>query len=79
MLIRIFITTTLLISLISCSSFQAKRLNAEDSDEKSLEITSNWLTKDTEIAVKKILDRMKKHRGLKRYLEFSLPQFQYLL
>lgn len=60
---------SLVISLYSCSSFKAQRLDDKESDEKSLSITNKWLTKDTEIAVNKILKKMKKHKGFQRYLE----------
>ena len=60
-----FITMTVL--LFSCS-FQAKRVGMQESDERALEITDKWVQKDTEQATKDILDKMEKHRGLKRYL-----------
>ncbi|MFZ9000543.1 MAG: hypothetical protein ACO20H_04530 [Bacteriovoracaceae bacterium] len=53
---------------VSCSSFQAERVDSQESDEKALEITDKWLQGDTERVVKEILTVMDKHRGLKRYL-----------
>ncbi len=54
--------------LFSSCSFQAKRVDVEESDEKALEITDKWIQKDTDKAVKEILDKMENHKGLKKYL-----------
>lgn len=54
--------------LQSCSSFKAKRVSAEESDELAMEITDKWVAKDTEIVMEKILLQMNKHKGFKRYL-----------
>lgn len=60
---------TLILGLsFSCSSFKAKRVGAEESDELAMEITDKWVAKDTEIVVKDILEQIKKHRGFQRYL-----------
>ena len=52
--------------LQSCSSFKAKRDSAEESDELAMEITDQWVAKDTEIVIGKILAQMKKHKGFKK-------------
>lgn len=58
---------TLLLSLVSCGGFQAQRVSGDESDEKSLEITDAWVTRDTENSVEEILKKMKEHRGFKNY------------
>lgn len=55
-------------SLTSCSSFKAERVDANKGDEKALEITDKWVLKDTENAVKDILEQISKHKGFQRYL-----------
>ena len=37
---------TLMLSLFSCGGFQAQRVSGDESDEKSLEITDAWVTRD---------------------------------
>lgn len=63
-----FIYALLICTLVSCSSFQAKRVGEQESDEKALGITDKWLSKDTQIVISKILDRMNNHKGFQRYL-----------
>lgn len=58
---------TLLLSLVSCGGFQAQRVSGDESDEKSLEITDAWVTRDTENSVEEMLKKMKEHRGFKNY------------
>ena len=58
----------LILSLVGCSSFKAKRVGAKESDEKAMEITDNWVSEDTRLAVKDILNQMYNHKGLKRYM-----------
>ena len=60
--------SSLLFGLVSCSSFQAQRIDAAASDEKAMEITDKWVATDTQIAVKNLLEQIKNHRGFKRYL-----------
>lgn len=62
------ISILVLFSLVSCSSFQAKRVGSDESDEKALEITDNWVQRDTETVVKKLVEQMHNHRGFKKYL-----------
>ena len=67
-LFKIAILSGLLLSLASCGSFKAQRVDAATSDEKALEITDQWVAADTQIAVKNLLEQIKNHRGFKRYL-----------
>lgn len=52
----------------SCGSFKAKRVDANESDERAMGITDNWVSKDTEIAIQKVLKRIGTHRGFKNWL-----------
>ena len=63
-LIYIFLVFT----LVGCSSFQAKRVGEQESDEKALGITDKWLSKDTQIVISKLLKRMNNHKGFQKYL-----------
>jgi hypothetical protein len=54
--------------LTGCSSFKAERVDGAKGDEKALSITDKWVLKDTETAVKDILDQIQKHKGFQRYL-----------
>ena len=67
-LLKIGLLIGLLLSLASCGSFKAQRVDAATSDEKALEITDQWVAADTQIAVKNLLEQIKNHRGFKRYL-----------
>lgn len=62
--------TLLLLSLslfvTSCGSFKAKRVDANESDEKGLEITDNWMSADTTQAISDIVKQMKAHPGFNR-------------
>ncbi len=58
----------LLFGLVSCGGFQAERVSGDQSDEKSLEITDAWVTRDTENSVETVLQKMKQHKGFKNYL-----------
>lgn len=60
--------TLLSIISTSCSSFKAKRVSADESDEAAMEITDKWVARDTEISVEKILKDIQKHKGFQRYL-----------
>ena len=63
-----FVAITLSILLTSCSSFKAERVDAAKGDEKALAITDKWVLKDTEMAIKDILEQIQKHKGFQRYL-----------
>ena len=56
------------LSLQSCGGFKAKRVSADEGDEKAMEITDKWLQRDTENAIKHALKQISKHRGFQRYL-----------
>jgi uncharacterized protein (TIGR02722 family) len=47
----------------SCGGFKAKRVDANESDEKGLAITDNWMSADTTQAVTDIIKQMKAHPG----------------
>ena len=57
---------TLAILVTSCGSFKAKRVDANESDEKGLAITDNWMSADTTQAVTDILKQMKAHPGFSK-------------
>lgn len=65
---KILLTLSLLISLGACSSFKAKRVDADTSDDEASEITDEWVNRDTEIVIKDVIARMEKHRGFKNYI-----------
>ncbi len=54
--------------LTSCGSFKAKRVSGAESDEKAMDITDNWVAKDTEIAIAKVLEGIQTHRGFRNWL-----------
>ena len=55
------LSLTLLAS--SCGGFKAKRVDANESDEKGLGITDNWMSADTTQAVTDIVKQIKAHPG----------------
>ncbi len=63
-----FVAISMSILLTSCSSFKAERVDGAKGDEKALAITDKWVLKDTEMAVKDILEQIQKHKGFQRYL-----------
>ena len=65
---KLLLLIGLLSTLVSCGGFQAKRVNAEESDEKALEITDKWLSRDTENVVQEILAKINKHKGFQRFM-----------
>lgn len=52
--------------LAGCSSFKAERVGAKESDERSMEITDNWMSEDTRRAVKEVIKQMESHPGFKK-------------
>lgn len=56
------------VSLLSCGSFKAQRVDNSESDEKSMEITDNWMGEDTKRSVEKLITQMKNHRGYQRLM-----------
>ncbi|MBF0300355.1 MAG: hypothetical protein HQK51_16670 [Oligoflexia bacterium] len=67
-LLLIVSSLLLTFSLISCSSFKAERVDAQKSDDKAMEITDKWVSKDTTIAIKEILQQMQDHKGMRRFM-----------
>lgn len=65
----LFIMMTTL--LVSCGGFKAKRVGADEGDEKALEITDKWVDRDTETVVKKTLKQIDGHKSFQRYLARS--------
>ena len=65
---KILIILSLLLSVASCGGFKAKRVSGDESDEQAMEITDKWVVRDTEISVKNVINKMKEHKGFKRYL-----------
>lgn len=65
---NLLISLTLISTLAGCASFKAERVDANESDEKALEITDKWVMRDTENVIKEFLTKMNKHRGFKRYM-----------
>lgn len=61
-------TVAILISITSCSSFKAERLDSKASDEKALTITDQWLQADTETVIRDAMKEMGEHKGLKRHM-----------
>jgi hypothetical protein len=47
----------------SCGGFKAQRVDANESDEKGLAITDNWMSADTTQAVADVVKQMKAHPG----------------
>ncbi|PIK16662.1 hypothetical protein [Halobacteriovorax sp. JY17] len=68
---KILATLLTLLLVTSCGSFQAKRVDSAESDEKAMEITDQWVQGDTERVVKEILENISTHKGFKRYLQKS--------
>lgn len=72
-----FLMTTLTVVLFatSCGSFKAKRVDANESDEKGLAITDNWMSADTTQAIADIIKQMKAHPGFgKMKTRFGTPK-----
>lgn len=71
MSIRLVLSLTMvgiLLALAGCSSFKAQRVDSEKSDEKAMEITNKWVSKDTQIAIQNIMKQMEAHKGFQRYM-----------
>lgn len=58
-------------TLTSCGGFKAKRVGADEGDDKAMEITDKWVDRDTETVVQKTLKDIEKHKGFQRYLARS--------
>lgn len=57
--------------LTSCGGFKAKRVSTNEGDSLGMEITDKWLTTDTELVTKEILEQISKHKGFQRYLAMN--------
>ena len=57
--------------ITACGGFKAKRVGADEGDEKALEITDKWVDRDTETVVKKTLKQIDGHKSFQRYLARS--------
>ncbi len=58
----------LLALLVSgCAGFKAKRVDNQESDEKSLSLTGEWMSKDTDLATDAILKQIKEHPALNSF------------
>jgi hypothetical protein len=57
-----------LLSLVSCASFKAERVDNKTSDEKALTITDQWVQADTEQVIREAMKEMNEHKGLRRYM-----------
>jgi uncharacterized protein (TIGR02722 family) len=68
LLINNFLIGLMLLSLSSCGGFKAKRVDSNESDEKALEITDEWVEKDTEKVIAETIEQMQQHRGFKDYV-----------
>ncbi len=59
----------LLMFAVGCSSFKAERVSRDESDAKAMEITNEWVVKDTELVVADIIKQIKAHQGFQKYLK----------
>ena len=62
----LFVLIALSMFATSCGSFKAKRVDANESDEKGLSITDNWMAADTTQAISDIMKQMKAHPGFNK-------------
>lgn len=71
----LFIILSLGMLATSCGGFKAKRVDANESDEKGLEITDNWMSADTTQAISDVIKQMKAHPGFsKMKAKFGAPK-----
>lgn len=59
---------SLLTLAVSCSKFQAKRVDAAESDQQAMGITDNWIAQDTTTAIADTIKKMKAHPGYKTFM-----------
>jgi uncharacterized protein (TIGR02722 family) len=62
----LFVVIALSMLATSCGGFKAKRVDANESDEKGLSITDNWMAADTTQAISDIVKQMKSHPGFNK-------------
>ncbi|MAX67516.1 MAG: hypothetical protein CME66_11325 [Halobacteriovoraceae bacterium] len=65
---KLILALSFLFFLGSCSSFKAQRVDNKTSDDKSMEITDNWMSADTRRSVKKLIEQMQNHKGYQRMM-----------
>ncbi|MDP7319792.1 MAG: hypothetical protein QF441_04250 [Bacteriovoracaceae bacterium] len=65
---KLILALSFLFFLGSCSSFKAQRVDNKTSDDKSMEITDNWMSEDTRRSVKKLIEQMQNHKGYQRMM-----------
>jgi uncharacterized protein (TIGR02722 family) len=65
---KYLLMSAMVLSLASCGSFKAERVDNKTSDEKALKITDQWLQADTEQVIRDAMKDMSEHKGLKRYM-----------
>ncbi|MCB9062765.1 MAG: hypothetical protein H6622_14685 [Halobacteriovoraceae bacterium] len=68
---KAIIVSLIAITLTSCGSFKAKRVDSGESDEKALEITDKWVSADTTKVVQDVVKQIREHRGFQKYLRQS--------
>ncbi len=64
---NIFLIVLSFFVVTSCSKFKAERQTSDQSDEKAMTITDNWLDRDTETTVNDIIKQINDHKGFQRY------------
>lgn len=64
---NIFLVVITFLMMTSCSQFKAERQSADQSDEKAMNITDNWLDRDTETTVNDIIKQINEHKGFQRF------------
>jgi penicillin-binding protein activator len=65
----ILVSLFLSFTMVSCSSsFKAQRVDETASDDRALEITDNWVLRDTQKVIDDVMVTMDEHRGFRRYL-----------
>lgn len=62
-----FLILSLLVSLASCGSFRASRVDSSEADERGLRITDEWLAGDTEQVISEVIENIRHHQGFVRY------------
>ena len=71
----LFVLLSVAMLATSCGGFKAKRVDANESDEKGLSITDNWMSADTTQAITDVIKQMKAHPGYnKMKAKFGTPK-----
>ncbi len=56
------------LSLVACGGFKAQRMDDKAIDDKSMEVTDEWVNGDTDIVVKGTLSQIEGHKKFQRLL-----------